>query len=205
MRFVRQKCKYRCVPHKALRSSLKTIHWIVFYALVRISPTYFRRVKTKEDANLHPLLFWRRRRESLDSERVSLLAGASASLERGFVQQSCVQYNCTNPPSKTKKDTIKVSIFWRRRRDSLDSERVSLLVGASASLEREFVQQSCVQCNCTNPPSKTKKDTIKVSIFWRRRRDSNPRNAFDAYTISSRAPSTRLGDFSIKLCQRLSL
>ena len=134
-----------------LRSSLKTIHWIVFYALVRISPTYFRRVKTKEDANLHPLLFWRRRRESLDSERVSLLAGASASLERGFVQQSCVQYNCTNPPSKTKKDTIKVSIFWRRRRDS------------------------------------------------------NPRNAFDAYTISSRAPSTRLGDFSIKLCQRLSL
>ena len=31
----------------------------------------------------------------------------------------------------------------------------------------------------------------------RRRRDSNPRDAFDAYTISSRAPSTKLGDFSI--------
>lgn len=32
---------------------------------------------------------------------------------------------------------------------------------------------------------------------WRRRRDSNSRDAFDAYAISSRAPSTKLGDFSI--------
>lgn len=29
-----------------------------------------------------------------------------------------------------------------------------------------------------------------VSAFWRRRWDSNPRGAFNAYTISSRAPST---------------
>ena len=35
-----------------------------------------------------------------------------------------------------------------------------------------------------------------MSILCRRRRDSNPRTAFDGYTISSRAPSTRLGDFS---------
>ena len=33
-------------------------------------------------------------------------------------------------------------------------------------------------------------------LFWRRRRDSNPRTAFDGYTISNRAPSTKLGDFS---------
>ena len=32
---------------------------------------------------------------------------------------------------------------------------------------------------------------------WRRRRDSNPRGAINAYTISNRAPSTKLGDFSI--------
>lgn len=32
---------------------------------------------------------------------------------------------------------------------------------------------------------------------WRRRRDSNSRDAFDAYTISSRAPSTKLGDSSV--------
>ncbi len=36
-------------------------------------------------------------------------------------------------------------------------------------------------------------------FFWRRRRDSNPRDAFDAYAISSRAPSTKLGDFSISI------
>ena len=36
-----------------------------------------------------------------------------------------------------------------------------------------------------------------MSMTKRRRRDSNPRDAFDAYTISSRAPSTKLGDFSI--------
>ena len=33
-------------------------------------------------------------------------------------------------------------------------------------------------------------------LLWRRRRDSNPRTAFDRYAISSRAPSTKLGDSS---------
>ena len=33
-------------------------------------------------------------------------------------------------------------------------------------------------------------------INWRRVRDLNPGDAFDAYTISNRAPSTGLGDFS---------
>ena len=36
-----------------------------------------------------------------------------------------------------------------------------------------------------------------MCIRDRRRRDSNPRTACDGYTISSRAPSTGLGDFSI--------
>lgn len=38
-----------------------------------------------------------------------------------------------------------------------------------------------------------------VNKLWRRRRDSNSRNPFGVYTISSRAPSTRLGDFSVSL------
>ena len=38
---------------------------------------------------------------------------------------------------------------------------------------------------------------MNTSVFWRRRRDSNSRTDFGGYTISSRAPSTRLGDFSI--------
>ena len=33
MRFVRQKCYHKYVPHKTLRSPLKTIHWIVFFTL----------------------------------------------------------------------------------------------------------------------------------------------------------------------------
>ena len=37
----------------------------------------------------------------------------------------------------------------------------------------------------------------EAGFFWRRRRDSNPRTAFDGYTISSRAPSTKLGDSSV--------
>ena len=32
---------------------------------------------------------------------------------------------------------------------------------------------------------------------WRRRRDSNPRDPFGAYTISNRARSTKLRDFSV--------
>ena len=43
---------------------------------------------------------------------------------------------------------------------------------------------------------KKQKNRKRNLPVWRRRRDSNPRDAFDAYTISSRAPSTKLGDFS---------
>ena len=45
--------------------------------------------------------------------------------------------------------------------------------------------------------SATQKGHPKGCPAWRRRRDSNSRTAFDGYTISSRAPSTGLGDFSI--------
>ena len=36
-----------------------------------------------------------------------------------------------------------------------------------------------------------------LAPLWRRRRDSNPRDPFEAYTISSRARSTKLRDFSM--------
>ncbi len=39
-------------------------------------------------------------------------------------------------------------------------------------------------------------NAMQSATTWRRRRDSNPRNAFDVYTISNRAPSTKLGDSS---------
>ena len=38
---------------------------------------------------------------------------------------------------------------------------------------------------------KVHRNSIKITVdLWRRARDSNPRNAFDVYTISNRAPST---------------
>ncbi len=44
---------------------------------------------------------------------------------------------------------------------------------------------------------KKQSGTIRYPIvFWRRRRDSNSRTAYDRYTISNRAPSTKLGDSS---------
>ena len=49
--------------------------------------------------------------------------------------------------------------------------------------------------------SQTKISRSKANFAptWRRRRDSNPRTAFDRYAISSRAPSTKLGDSSTVL------
>ncbi len=85
-------------------------------------------------------------------------------------------------------------IFWRRRRDSvsgLDAPR------SSAALD------SPPDCRFTAAPLRIlsryqnkKAGTSPAFLFWRRRRDSNPRTAFDGYTISNRAPSTRLGDSS---------
>ena len=48
-------------------------------------------------------------------------------------------------------------------------------------------------CN-TYSPQKYHPDGVVFS--WRRRRDSNSRTAYDRYTISNRAPSTKLGDSS---------
>ena len=44
---------------------------------------------------------------------------------------------------------------------------------------------------------KRRRSKADFAPTWRRRRDSNPRTAFDRYAISSRAPSTKLGDSSI--------
>ena len=52
---------------------------------------------------------------------------------------------------------------------------------------------------------KTPANNICRGYLWRRRRDSNPRNPFGVYTISSRAPSTRLGDFSVFLTIRTKM
>ncbi len=37
---------------------------------------------------------------------------------------------------------------------------------------------------------------MQLATTWRRRRDSNPRDPYEAYTISNRARSTKLRDFS---------
>ena len=52
--------------------------------------------------------------------------------------------------------------------------------------------------------SKTPANKACRGYLWRRRRDSNPRNPFGVYTISSRAPSTRLGDFSVSFQKMLN-
>ena len=44
---------------------------------------------------------------------------------------------------------------------------------------------------------KTLEPKFKGFKKWRRRRDSNPRDPFGAYTISNRARSTKLRDFSV--------
>ena len=50
------------------------------------------------------------------------------------------------------------------------------------------------------PKNKEPRHCINIGVpWWRRRRDSNPRTAFDRYAISSRAPSTKLGDSSIHI------
>ena len=54
-------------------------------------------------------------------------------------------------------------------------------------------------------PMLWKTPLLRVGFFWRRRRDSNPRTACDGYTISSRAPSTKLGDSSVLLCLRSAI
>ena len=59
--------------------------------------------------------------------------------------------------------------------------------------------------NVTLQKKKPEHELRSDSIWWRRRRDSNPRTAYDDYTISSRAPSTGLGDFSKSIIRPLSV
>ena len=55
-------------------------------------------------------------------------------------------------------------------------------------------------------PGKSKNpERFRIRDFWRRRRDLNPRDPFGAYTISNRARSAGLRDFSICLSSVVSL
>ena len=77
------------------------------------------------------------------------------------------------------------------------AERVSVLT--KRSVQRRVRQRCCPRHFMPlNLFLQNKKALIWVLFLWRRRRDSNSWTAFDGYAISSRAPSTKLGDFSIR-------
>ena len=91
----------------------------------------------------------------------------------------------------------RIAFLWRRRRDSPNSgasectHKAKRATKSSATLlPRHFMPLNLFLQN--------KKALIWVLFLWRRRRDSNSWTAFDGYAISSRAPSTKLGDFSIR-------
>jgi hypothetical protein len=44
-----------------------------------------------------------------------------------------------------------------------------------------------------------------INLYWRSRRDSNPRYAFDVYTLSRRAPSTTRPLLRAPVCATASL
>lgn len=46
---------------------------------------------------------------------------------------------------------------------------------------------------------------IKPAATWRRWRDSNSRTTFNGYTISNRAPSTGLGDISVRSVKNICI
>ena len=67
-------------------------------------------------------------------------------------------------------------------------------------LQARFLGLRAFSTPCQSVDFVNRLNPLKTRCFqgieWRRRRDSNPRDAFDAYAISSRAPSTKLGDSS---------
>ena len=97
---------------------------------------------------------------------------------------------------------------WRRRRRKLLlATNISLLRRSPAAFAilqcYAFVLFSPQVNMCKHNDLRKKNATLRVKqdcISWRRRRDSNSWTAFDGYAISSRAPSTKLGDFSKRYC-----
>ena len=99
--------------------------------------------------------------------------------------------------SKTKKHSFECYFCGGEEEIRPTAERVSVLT--KRSVQRRVRQRCCPRHFMPlNLFLQNKKALIWVLFLWRRRRDSNSWTAFDGYAISSRAPSTKLGDFSIR-------
>ena len=101
--------------------------------------------------------------------------------------------------SPIKKHALRVLFYWRRWRDSpgvtvtpARTRTCRPSTGRSA-----FCQSKTVLFESLRTIHKKRRAHKKCTLlFWRRWRDSNSRTAVNSYTISSRAPSTGLGDIS---------
>ena len=65
-------------------------------------------------------------------------------------------------------------------------------------------QQKCVRDELCKEMKKLAASDMTLAASWRRRRDSNPRTAFDGYTISNRARSTSYATSPSQLADSLN-
>ena len=95
------------------------------------------------------------------------------------------------------------SLFWRRRRDFLRTPSLAvrflrtLASSVSQTCGRKNSPPDCFSSALQIPSNQNKKAVLyTTSLFWRRRRDLNPRASCPTYTLS-RGASSPLEYFSI--------
>ena len=99
--------------------------------------------------------------------------------------------------------------------NSFSQKSVAFLCSKSGAGSFRYLLSIRPKCDryCGTPPLSTGMPhnlrpyaiSIDDVLIWRRRRDSNPRYPFGVYTISNRARSTKLRDFSTLLCRTVHI
>ncbi len=108
----------------------------------------------------------------------------------------------THYTAKTKRQALPVLLFWRRRRDFLRTPslaaRFHRTLASSVSQTRggKNVSPTRFFSPFKSLQNKIKKPSMMAFLFWRRRRDLNPRASCPTYTLS-RGASSPLEYFSI--------
>ena len=136
---------------------------------------------------MSPTLCYKR---SSVTERDSLCCGKATPV--ATVHRTVAKCRLSNPSlqksiPKQKAAPLRVLLFVLAEREGFALLRQS---HAGCNSPPDCCQVPAFESPSTKIHNKTKETPDWVSLFWRRERDSNPRNLYRVYTISNRAPST---------------
>ena len=209
---------YAFASLRSLTTDFQTVHRTVFIGEADrpcSNPLLSYQQKTKGTANAIPFIFWRRARDFFGVLPYAFASLRSLTTDFQTVHRTVfigeADRPCSNPllsyQQKTKGTANAIPfIFWRRARDFFGVLPYAFASLRSLTTDFQTVHRTVfigeADRPCSNPllsyQQKTKGTANAIPfIFWRRARDSNPRNRFGGLHDFQSCSFDQLGQLSV--------